>query len=601
MEDSLSRRVSFNGFTVDLPRACLLRHGKEVRLRPKSFEAFKYLFENRGRLVTKEELMQAVWPDSFVTEDSLVKVLKDVRRALEDDAHQFIKTVPRRGYIFDAGEEITEGTAANRNAPSTTPPVRPRKMVSRALWLTLALGGLALAFGAAWWWIQDGREPLTIAVLPLDNVSHEPADDYFADGLTDEIIRNLSLIEGLAVRSRTSAFALKGQPRNMGELGKQLQVNYILEGSVLRSGRRLRVNIQLVRVRDDLPLWSGKFDRMLTDVFLIQDEISLGIVNNLRLKLGRGRRRYETSFEAYDLYLRALAAQGQPALGINPRTSLFGEVIAKDSAFAPAYAGLAAHYARQSAMYVVDHPDDELAKMRTAAEKAIELDPLLAEAHNALAMVYAREGQWEQAEKSFRRAIELDPNSSSIHVDYAYSFLQVLNRVDEALQQARLAQEVDPLSPRVQRLLAEALISAGRYDDAADYCQRLSADTGFRDVFFGRALLGQERAAEAVGLVANHQSSPNPLMRGFVGYIYARSGRNEEAEKMAAASEYPNEQALIFAGLRDKDRALEALIRMASVGPQRIGQFLSYPELAILRDDPRLKAFRRKIGLPQSQ
>jgi hypothetical protein len=147
--------------------------------------------------------------------------------------------------------------------------------------------------------------------------------------------------------------------------------------------------------------------------------------------------------------------------------------------------------------------------------------------------------------------------------------------------------------------LADALISAGQYDEAVDYCQRLPADTGFKDVFLGRARLGQGRAAEAVSLVADHQTSPNPLMRGFVGYVYARSGRGQEAEKMAAASEYANEQALIFAGLGDRDRALEALNRMAAVGPQRIGQFLSYPELAILRDDPRLKTFRRQIGLPE--
>jgi TolB-like protein/DNA-binding winged helix-turn-helix (wHTH) protein len=600
MDESLSRRYSFHVFTVDFARACLLCEGKEVKLRPKSFETFKYLFENRGRLVTKEELMQAVWPDSFVTEDSLVKVVKDVRRALEGDAHHFIKTVPRRGYIFDVGEEIGE-LAPNSGTSSTTPPAPiPQKMISGRLWFMFALGGLVLALGATvWWWVQYRNEPLTIAVLPLDNLSHDPADDYFADGLTDEIIHNLSVIEGLAVRSRTSSFVLKGQPRNVRDAGKQLQVNYILEGSVLRMGSQLRVNIQLVRVRDDLPLWSGKFDRLLTDVFVIQDEISHGIVNNLRLKLGQGRRRYETSVEAYDLYLRALAARGQPALGIDPRLRLFKEVIAKDPSFAPAYAGLAEHYARQSVMYVVDHPDDELPSMRAVAEKAIQLDPLLAEAHAALAMVYAREGQWQQSEKSFRRAIELDPNSSSPYVDYAYSFLMVLSRLDEALQQARFAQKVDPLSPRVQRLLADALISAGQYDEAVDYCQRLPADAGFKNVFLGRARLGQGRAAEAVRLVADHQTSPNPLMRGFVGHVYARSGRGQEAEKMAAASEYANEQALIFAGLGDRDRALEALNRMAAVGPQRIGQFLSYPELAILRDDPRLKAFRRKIGLPE--
>jgi tetratricopeptide (TPR) repeat protein len=227
------------------------------------------------------------------------------------------------------------------------------------------------------------------------------------------------------------------------------------------------------------------------------------------------------------------------------------------------------------------------------------LDPLLAEAHNALAMVYAREGRWEQSEKSFHRAIELDPNSSTVYVDYAYSLLLILNRVDEALQQARSAQEVDPLSPRIQRFLVDALISAGRYDEAVEYCQSLPANATFKNVFLARAWLGQGRTTEANRIVASHETVPNPLMRGFVGHIYARSGRRAEATKMAAASEYPNERALIFAGLGDKDRVLEALQGMASVGPQRIGQFLSYPELAILRNDPRLKAFRREIGLPE--
>src|SRR5262249_20129783 len=142
------------------------------------------------------------------------------------------------------------------------------------------------------------------AVLPLENSNHDPANDYFADGLTDEIIRNLSIIDGLAVRSRISSVALKGKPRD-AQVGKQLEVDYILDGAILRVGQHLRINVELVRVHDDFPLWSGRYDRELTDVFAIQDEISLGVVNGLRLKLGGGRRRYETSVEAYDLYLRA--------------------------------------------------------------------------------------------------------------------------------------------------------------------------------------------------------------------------------------------------------------------------------------------------------
>jgi len=201
-----------------------------------------------------------------------------------------------------------------------------------------------------------------------------------------------------------------------------LDADYVLEGSVLRSGPQLRINVQLIRVRDDLPLWSGKFDRQLTDVFVIQEEIARGIVNTLRLKLGRGRRRYETSTEAYDLYLRARA------LPFLESVVPFEEAIAKDPSFAPAYAGLAAAYEFRSGTFSSEW-DDDLTKMRAATERAIQMDPLLAEAHAALGMAYARDSQWDQSEKSFHRAIELDSNSSTAHVDFAMNLLLPLGRI----------------------------------------------------------------------------------------------------------------------------------------------------------------------------
>ncbi|HEY2932879.1 MAG TPA: tetratricopeptide repeat protein [Acidobacteriota bacterium] len=475
-----------------------------------------------------------------------------------------------------------------------------RKTRFGRLWVTVALSALAIALSAIGWWGSLHRSaPIDIAVVPLDNLSRDPADDYFADGLSDEIIRNLSVIDGLAVRSRTSSFALKGKPRNVREAGRQLGASYILEGSVLRAGQRLRINAQLVRVRDDFTLWSGRFDRELTDVFAIQDEIALGIVNNLRLKLGRGRRRYETSVEAYDLYLRA-RAHAFNVDALDQAIRRFEQVISKDSSFAPAYAGLASAYAQRSVVFPLDHPADELLKMRTAAEKAIQLDPLLAEAHDALGMVYAREGEWEQAEKSFRRAIELDRNRSGTYIDYGYWLLAVLGRLDEALQQLHAAEKADPLAHEVRGVLATVLISAGRYDEAADYCLKLPADNPFKSQFLARARFGQGRTGEALHLLTNDPHVPrNPQGRGFLGYVYARSGRREEAEKMAAASNYPNEQALIFAGLGDKERTLEAVDRMTALGPQRVGLYLNYPELALLRGDPRVKTFRKKIGLPE--
>jgi TolB-like protein/Flp pilus assembly protein TadD len=475
-----------------------------------------------------------------------------------------------------------------------------RKFRPKRLWPTVALVGLAVAVAAgAWWRFQHKSMPISIAVLPLENLGHEPANDYFADGLTDELIRSLSAIEGLAVRSRTSSFAMKGKPRNVSESGQQLQADYILEGSVLRAGQQLRINAQLVRVRDDFPLWSGKFDRELPDVIAIQDEISRDIVNSLRLKLGQGRRRYETSVEAYDLYLRARTLDFRQSIGP------FEEAIAKDPSFAPAYAGLAASYAYRSESFPFDRAD-ELAKMRTAAVKAIELDPLLAEAHDALGLAYAREGQWEQSEKSFRRAIELDPGRSTSYCNFARSLLLVLGRIEEALHQLRVAEKADPLSPAVHFDLAYVLTSAGRYDEAAGHCQKLPADDsdkGDKSMCMGRARLGQGRTGEAIQILAtgvNRGVWAYAPVRGYLGYAYARAGRREEAEKLAAAVS-PNsfQQTLIFAGLGDKDRAFEALERMAALGPVRIGRTLTFPELSLLRGDPRLNALRKKVGLPE--
>src|SRR5262245_31517530 len=307
------------------------------------------------------------------------------------------------------------------------------KRTLHSRWSRIGLVTLSLAIVViGYWWVSHKNLPIDIAVLPLKNLSPDAANEYFADGLTDEIIRDLSVIEGLAVRSQTSSFAFKNAPRNLGELEKQLAVDYIVEGSVLREGRRLRINAQLVRARDDFMLWSGRFDRELTDIFAIQDEISRGVVNNLRLTLGHTRRRYETSVEAYDLYLQAqaLPLPGPPGI---VRIGTFEQAIEKDPSFAPAYAGLASTYAMRSIAFPENHSPDELQKMRAAAEKAIELDPLLAEAHEALALVYSRHGQWKQAEKSFRYAIQLDPNRSMTYTDFARYLLRVLGRNDEAI------------------------------------------------------------------------------------------------------------------------------------------------------------------------
>lgn len=646
-------KARFGSFEMDLRAGELRKHGVRIRLQVQPFQILGMLLERPGDVVTRDELRQALWRgDTFVDFDhGLNNAINRLRETLGDsaDSPRFIETLPRRGYRFIApvehlganfglpvqdpasranGPEVVgpilvsaqvvhpqdaprrgdNGDGKVEAAPETTAEGRdlltpPAAVSKRRLWHKVAIAAAVLAVLAAgsWWRARPKPGLYTIAVLPFKNLSSESNSDYFSDGLTDEIIRDLSIIDGLQVKSRTSSFSFKDRPRNIHEVGVQLGASLVLEGSVLRSGDKLRINAQLVRVSDDAPLWSQRFDRELQDIFAIQDEISRGIVNSLRLKLGRGKRRYETSVEAYDLYLRARAIDPFQGDLFQQQFDLFEEAVAKDPSFAPAYAGLAAAFALHSILFPVEHAPDELAKMRADSEKAIELDPLLAEAHEALGVVFARDGQWEQAEKSFRRAIELDPNRSSAYLNYSEWLLEMFGRNDEALQQLRVAEKLDPLSPRVHSSLAWTLIVIGRYEEAVQYCLKLPADHPTKWMTLARARLGQGRTAEAIQILLNDQTHliRIPQERGFLGYAYALSGRREEAEKMASAAQYPNEQALIFAGLSDKERTLEALERMGALGPGRVGDYLNFPQLAFLRGDPRVKALRKKVRLPE--
>jgi TolB-like protein/Flp pilus assembly protein TadD len=487
-----------------------------------------------------------------------------------------------------------------REAVHVLPAPRRRRLTLPAGLAVFVVSATALG---AWWVVHKGA-PIPIAVLPLVNLSQDRANDYLADGLTSEIISELSIIEGLAVRSQTSSFALKSKARNVHDAGVQLQADYILEGSVLRDGQHLRINARLVRARDDVPIWSRSFEHnKWTDIVAVQDEISRGIVNSLRLELGRGRRRYETKEEAYDLYLHARASMTRLFPGNDEVIGLFEKAIARDSSLAPAYAGLATAYAWKSFERAGDPDRDEkLQKTQTAAEDAIRLDPLLAEAHSALGTAFAGRGQWEQARNSFRRALEIDPNSSDAHGHFSRFYYWPLGRIKEAVGEARAALRNDPLSPLAHSELCDVLLTAGRYDEAATQCQNVPADHEWEwaAVCLGRALFAQGRTAEAIEVL-------RPVKEwGYLAYVYEKSGRHAEAEKLIAEAPIlhpdrrgPHQFALVFAGSGDRDQTIERLERLARTGPVRLGFTLNSPEFAFVRGDPRLKALREKVGLPE--
>jgi serine/threonine-protein kinase len=511
--------------------------------------------------------------------------------------------LPKGGYVPMVREVLGGSSTGNTNPTETgfsaVEISRSAKRARLAVIVARVCLAVILAAAGLWWKVQRRDTPIAVAVMPLTNLSQDPANDYFSDGLTGEIIRNLSIIDGLQVRSQTSSFVFKGKPRNIREAGEQLSVDYILEGSVLRAGDKLRINAQLVRVRDDVPLWSERYDRELRDIFAIQDEISRGIVNSLRLKLGRGQRRYQTSPEAYDLYLRTRAPWVQQGWSVIANAvEPLEAVIAQDPSFAPAWADLAVAHAVRSGGFNPKFAAS-LPKMRSAAEKAIQLDPLLAEAQDAMAIACARDARWEQSEKSFRRAVELDPHNPMYYGHFAMYLLLPVGRIEEALEQLRIGERADPLSYEIHFDAAYVLFAAGRYEEAARHCGKLPANAHDKAWCRDELLLKRARIDEAIPtLEMAFRNEPRWRIRSDLAYAYALAGRREDAEKLVASILDPFEHARVYAGLRDTERTLEALNNAVVAGPFRMGRVLAFPEYAFLRGDPRLKAVRKKVGLP---
>jgi len=458
--------------------------------------------------------------------------------------------------------------------------------------------------------VSPAERPI-IAVLPLQNLSAEPDSDYFVDGLTDEIIRNLAGIKGLEVRSRTSSFAFKGKRRDLRDVGQQLGVNLVVEGSIMRSGSKLRINAQLVQVAGDVPLWTERFDRDLKDVFAIQDEISRAIVSKLRLTLGRGQRRHDISFEAYEAYLRGRYFWNQrSAEGLRKAIDHFQAAVRLDPGYADAHAGIAAAYGPLGYFGFVP-PGEALAGMRAAVMRALAIDNELAEAHAARALLLAfHEWRLADAEPAFRRALALDPDDATGHNWYA-QYLSAMGRHDEALAENRRAIELDPLSLWINGALGGRLYWARRFDEAIGQCRKtLELDPAYYRARTCLALAYAQRGAheQAVRELERDRSgrAQPPVVLADLGYVYARAGRSHDARAVIteltnrSTREYvsPYALALVYAGLEENDRALVWLERAGEERSPRLVFLGVEPMFDGLRGDPRFAAFRRKLGLP---
>jgi TolB-like protein/Tfp pilus assembly protein PilF len=557
--------VRFGGFQLDLQSGELRRNGIKVRLADQSVQVLAILLDRSGEVVTRGELQQRLWPNGTIVEfeHGINSVINRLRQALGDSPNKprFIETLPRRGYRFLVPVE----------KPSSAP--------------------------------QDA----SVAVLPFTNLSADKENDYFSDGLAEEILNALSQVDDLRVAARTSSFSFKGKAVEISEIGARLRVSSVLEGSVRRAGDRVRVTVQLVDVRNGFHLWSERYDRQMQDLFDVQDEIARAIAERLKVSLSGGVNRSTENPEAYDLYLKGRHYWNQrlPAT-VRLAIQCFEDAIKLDPRYALAYAALADCYGSLAFSGML--PKDARPPARAAVTQAMTLAPSLWEVNFSRGIYASCFERCGDAGPYFQKAILINPRSSLARVYYGY-FLAMDGRAEEAVEQTTLACKADPLSPFVHSLTSLALWILTRFDEAERMAHHaLELQPGYLQglLVHGVALcaLGRnEEAIEALERVVT--ASRAPLFVGSLGCIYARAGRLDdsmrllhELEDRSSRGEYVPTRALldIYQGQGDVPAMRRALSKMLTEAAPLILLTTSSPFLGAYRSDPEIDRLLSKLS-----
>jgi TolB-like protein/DNA-binding winged helix-turn-helix (wHTH) protein/Tfp pilus assembly protein PilF len=551
--DIQSNRLRFDRYVLDLDRACLFADGNEIALRPKTFNVLRHLVENAGRLVSKDELFAAVWPNLAVTDDALVQSVGELRRALGDDGPRLIRTIPRRGYRFesdvahaDAATSLVsvEGAALPDASNIVHQPSEPAARVSRtrilfaraparsritlvaaiALVVLLAAGLLWRGAETDWRFLNalgtgdraadrsPGAKP-AIAFFPLANQGDDPSRDYFADGLTQDIINALGRFSSLTVMSWNMVFPYKARPTRPEDIRRALGVGYMVEGSVRKSGERVRVTAQLVDTRDGRVLWSARFDEALADVFSLQDAITTQIVGALAVRVTeieqrRGLAKPTENLDAYDYVLRARPALQRPTRANNAEARvLLKRAIELDPSYAAAYAALADSYQVATVMGWAESPSAFLDRAEELAGRALSLDESEVRAHVILGRIHIFHQRYKEAAAEIERAIAINPNDANALAGRG-NVLMWSGRTDAAIEALEHAQRIDPDLNAIDRnALALAYYLKQRYEAAAEQTElnlRKTEDARFSYVVLAAAYaqLGRsEDAARAVAII----------------------------------------------------------------------------------------------------
>jgi TolB-like protein/DNA-binding winged helix-turn-helix (wHTH) protein/lipoprotein NlpI len=561
---------AFECYTLDPARGALLGPRGEIRLRPKTYALLLYLVRNHGRLVGREELLNAAWGRLAVTDDSLTQCLVEIRRALRDDKRRIVRTVPRRGYLFDV--EVTRPDPAGQSAvapvtdiaagPTDTPhPESSSPGMGRVGAVVVVVAAtIAMVFGWALWpgaRIPPGpsseailSQPNSIAVLPFVDLSAEHDQEYFGDGLAEEILNLLVNSRELKVIARTSSFSFKGQPVDIATIAAKLGVSHVLEGSVRKSGSRMRITAQLIAARDSAHLWSHTYDRELDDIFVVQTEIASAVANVLKSTLldnATPAAEQRISGRAYDHYLQARFYFNRRDMGDLERAhDHFKAALAINPEYALAWADLSGVFSVQMSVGDLDRERGVLLR-RQAAERALALDSRLPEAHIRAATAYFEDGDVERARHHFEMARALNPDHPLL-LGLTTADLVLAGQIDEAIEHWDRILAADPLSRVSRQNRALHLMAAGRLEEAR-VDLRVARDLSpgrinDADVHLALILVLEERFAEAVTLL---ERAPEGRDRDL-GLAAAGHGLGDHAATAA-----------IIAGLQADDSSLGAL------------------------------------------
>jgi TolB-like protein/DNA-binding winged helix-turn-helix (wHTH) protein/Flp pilus assembly protein TadD len=642
--ESLPRNsvLRFGTYEVSFQSGEVRKAGLRIRVQQQPMKLLEILLEHPGEVVTREELRSRVWPnESFGDFDQALNIaIGKLRNALGDaaDNPRFIETLPKRGYRFIADVSVVDADARPKgqepvagDLPATDPALKiqdgglaiapkrqlwPTRWVSGALALVIIISLLILF---VWQFRSHDRAPTgirSIAVLPLDNLSGDASQNYFADGMTDELITDLAQISALRVISRTSVMVYKGARKPLPQIARELNVDAVVEGTVLRSGDQVRITAQLIEAATDKHLWSQSYEGELRDTLSLQNRVASAIADQIRINLTPQEQAALKNVkvvnpEAYESYLKGRYFWNKrTADGLKVALAYFKQAIEEDPKYARAYSGLADTYALLGDwQYAVMTPKEAFPKAKVAAIKALELDSTLGEAHNSLAFVLdGFDWDFDSAGKEFQRALELSPGYATAHHWYAWH-LSLLGRYDEAIAEMRKAENLDPLSLIINADLAEILVLAHSYDESIQQSRKtIEMDPNFALAHnqLAQAYLQEHRYDEAVAELqkAVQLSGNSPTCIANLARAYVASGNRSGAAKLLgdlkkrSGAGYSNasEIAMIYASLGDRDQAMSWLEK--GYDERFNPSVLLRPGFDPLRSDSRFRNLLRRIGLP---